>query len=451
MFPCCEMGVLVATLLLSGVAISAADAGLYGKALVFPYETDNSYITLTPQKPMELKAFTLCMKLATELKGKREIILFAFRTGDFDELNVWRELDGRYSFYLSGEGVFFDIPQLNTFKTQLCITWESTTGLSAVWLDGKRSVRKVYKSGHTIRPKGTVILGQDPDNYVGGFDAAQSFVGEISDVNMWDYVLPESQIKALYSCSTRHVPRGNIFDWETIEYQIRGKFPCCEMGVLVATLLLSGVAISAADGLYGKALVFPYETDNSYVTLTPQKPMELKAFTLCMKLATELKGKREIILFAYRTGDFDELNVWRELDGRYSFYLSGEGVFFDIPQLNTFKTQLCITWESTTGLSAVWLDGKRSVRKVYKSGHTIRPNGTVILGQDPDNYVGGFDAAQSFVGEISDVNMWDYVLPESQIKALYSCSTRHVPRGNIFDWETIEYQIRGKVFVASAD
>ncbi|KAJ8374160.1 hypothetical protein SKAU_G00047400 [Synaphobranchus kaupii] len=229
-------------------------------------------------------------------------------------------------------------------------------------------------------------------------------------------------------------------------------FPCCKMGVLVASLLLSGVANSAADaGLYGKALVFPYETNNSYVTLTPQKSMELKAFTLCMKLATELKGEREIILFAYRTKYFDELNVWRELDGRYAFYLSGEAVVFDIPQLNTFKTQLCITWESTTGLSAFWVDGNRSVRKVYKSGHTIQPSGTVILGQDPDRYLGDFDAAQSFVGEISDVNMWDYVLPESQIKALHSCSTRHVPKGNIFDWETIEYQIHGKVFVASAD
>ncbi|XP_061080026.1 C-reactive protein-like [Conger conger] len=232
-------------------------------------------------------------------------------------------------------------------------------------------------------------------------------------------------------------------------------FACGEMGVLVATLLLSGVALSAADvssgaGLFGNALVFPIETDNSYVTLTPQKPLELKAFTICMNVATELKGEREILLFAYRTGDFDELNIWRELDGRYSFYLSGEGVFFEIPQLNTFKTHLCVTWESATGLSAFWVDGKRSIRKVYKRGHTIRPKGTVLLGQDPDRFLGDFDAKQSFVGEISDFNMWDYVLSENQIKALYSCGG-HVPKGNIFDWETIQYQIRGSVFVASAD
>ncbi|XP_061080027.1 C-reactive protein-like [Conger conger] len=221
-------------------------------------------------------------------------------------------------------------------------------------------------------------------------------------------------------------------------------FACGEMGVLVATLLLSGVALSSADvGLFRQALVFPSET-NSYVTLTPQKPLELHAFTLCMNVATELKGEREVILFAYRTRKFDELTVWRESDGRYSFYMSGEGVFFDIPPLTTFKTQMCITWESAKGLSAFWVDGKRSVRKVYKPGHTIRSNGTVILGQACGAFLGDFHS-HNFVGEIYNVNMWDYVLPESQIKALHSCGG-HVPKGNIFDWPTIQYQTYGNVF-----
>lgn len=222
-----------------------------------------------------------------------------------------------------------------------------------------------------------------------------------------------------------------------------------EMWVLVATILLSGVALSAADeGLLGKALVFPYETGDSYAKLTPQKPLRLKAFTLCMNLATELKGKRDVILFAYRTRDTDELNVWREADGRFSLYLNGQPVLFDLPPLTTLKTQMCVTWESTTGLSAFWVDGKRSVRKVHKPGYTTNPDGVAIIGQDFDSFGGNFEAHQSFVGEISDVNMWDYVLPESQIVALHS-SCDSIPKGNIFDWDTIQYQIYGRVIVAS--
>ncbi|XP_072568699.1 C-reactive protein-like isoform X1 [Paramormyrops kingsleyae] len=221
-------------------------------------------------------------------------------------------------------------------------------------------------------------------------------------------------------------------------------FPHRQLGVVVAAVLFFGLS-SASEGLGGNALLFPSETDYSYVKLVPQKPLQLQAFTLCMTLATELDGKREIILFAYRTKDFDELNVWREKDGRLSFYLSGDGVFFNMPPLSTFKTNVCVTWNSTTGLSAFWMDGKRSARQVYKPGHTTRIPGTVILGQDPDIYLGKFDSKQSYVGEISNVNMWDYVLSDSDIQALH-CD-RSVPKGNIFDWNSIPYENIGDVLI----
>ncbi|XP_016327553.1 pentraxin fusion protein-like isoform X2 [Sinocyclocheilus anshuiensis] len=204
-------------------------------------------------------------------------------------------------------------------------------------------------------------------------------------------------------------------------------------------------------GLGVKVLLFPTETDSSYVKLTPEKPLSLSAFTLCMRVATELQGEREIILFAYRTQNYDELNVWREKDGHLSFYLSGNGAgngaLFYLPPISTFRTHLCITWDSETGLSAFWVDGHRSSFQLYRKGHSVRPGGTVLLGQDPDNYLGAFEAKQSFVGEITDVKMWDHVLSGSQIKAVYSNQERSVPKGNVFDWNTIKYEINGNVLV----
>ncbi|KTF86090.1 hypothetical protein cypCar_00039131 [Cyprinus carpio] len=161
----------------------------------------------------------------------------------------------------------------------------------------------------------------------------------------------------------------------------------------------------------------------------------------------ELQGERETILFAYRTGGYDELNVWREKDGRLSFYLSGSGAFFNLPALSTFRTHLCLTWDSETGLSAFWMNGHRSTFQLYRKGHSISPGGTVLLGQDPDNYLGAFEVEQSFVGEITDVHMWDHVLSGSQIKAVYSNQEPYVPKGNVFDWNTIKYEINGSVLV----
>uniref|UniRef100_A0A8C1ZWS5 Pentraxin family member n=1 Tax=Cyprinus carpio TaxID=7962 RepID=A0A8C1ZWS5_CYPCA len=201
-------------------------------------------------------------------------------------------------------------------------------------------------------------------------------------------------------------------------------------------------------GLGGKVLLFPTETDTSFAELTPEKPLSLSAFTLCMRVATELQGERDIILFAYRTPEVDELNVWREKDGRVSLYIqsSSNATFFRLPPLSTFQTHLCITWESETGLTAFWVDGRRSLFQLYRRGHSIRPDGIVLLGQDADRFVGGFDASQSFVGEITELHMWDHVLSGSQIKAVYSNQETCVS-GNVFDWNTINYEITGNVLV----
>ncbi|XP_030264881.1 pentraxin fusion protein-like [Sparus aurata] len=198
-----------------------------------------------------------------------------------------------------------------------------------------------------------------------------------------------------------------------------------------------------------QTLVFPSETATSYVEIVPLKPLNLTAFTLCMRVATEISKGREVIFFAYRTYSNDELNVWRELDGRYSFYLSGDGVMFSVPELGALQTHFCVTWDSRSGAAALFMDGRKSLTKIYKKGHTILAGGKVLIGQDPDNFVGRFDARQSFVGEINDVNMWDSVLSDSTIKDRFS--GKREPKGNIFDWETIQLTTNGAVEVLNTE
>uniref|UniRef100_A0A8C5AUV7 Pentraxin family member n=1 Tax=Gadus morhua TaxID=8049 RepID=A0A8C5AUV7_GADMO len=185
----------------------------------------------------------------------------------------------------------------------------------------------------------------------------------------------------------------------------------------------------------GRSLVFPEETASSLVELTPAKPLSLDAFTLCLRFATELKGKREVILFAYRTQYFDELNVWRETDGRLSLYLSGPGAFFEVPELGPLANHVCLTWESLTGRTTMYVNGRSSASKIYQRGHRVRPGGKVILGQDPDNFLGDFQAEQSFVGEIFGVNMWDHVLPSVAIQLL--STGEDFSDANVLDWATV--------------
>ncbi|XP_055038034.2 C-reactive protein-like isoform X1 [Misgurnus anguillicaudatus] len=210
----------------------------------------------------------------------------------------------------------------------------------------------------------------------------------------------------------------------------------------LAVFLLCVLPLASAGGLANKVLLFPQKTDNSYVKITPEKPLNLTAFTLCMRVATELQGKREVILFVYRMPEVDELNVWIEKDRTIGLYLgsSSAGVRFHLPPLSTFRTHLCFTWSSSTGLAAAWMNGQRIIYQKYKKGLTIRSGGTVVLGQDPDSRLGGFNAEQCFVGEIGDVNLWDQVLTAKEIQGLYSQSTS-VKVPNVINWRTAVYAI----------
>lgn len=130
--------------------------------------------------------------------------------------------------------------------------------------------------------------------------------------------------------------------------------------------------------------------------------------------------------------------------------MSGAGVFFEMPEsLTAVEVHLCFTWDSSSGAASIFMDGKRSLAKIYKQGHKVRAGGKVILGQDPDSYFGDFDAKQSFVGEISDVNMWDRVLPDSSIRNLFS--GRRIPRGNVFDWESATLRHNGNVHIINRE
>ncbi|XP_053350492.1 pentraxin fusion protein-like [Clarias gariepinus] len=194
-------------------------------------------------------------------------------------------------------------------------------------------------------------------------------------------------------------------------------------------------------------LSFPEETDTSYMRVFPKKPLNLQAFTLCMRVATALSSSRETILFAFRTPQSDELNVWQEYE-KFSLYLrsSRDAVMFTLPPLSDLYTHLCVTWESSTGSTVFWRNGNNSLRKIYKRGHRVNPDGGIVLGQDPDSYLWGFDKSQSFVGEITDVHMWDSVLTASQIKQLYEKQS-NAPSGNVINWNSVHGRIYGNVGV----
>uniref|UniRef100_A0A8C5QRS9 Pentraxin (PTX) domain-containing protein n=1 Tax=Leptobrachium leishanense TaxID=445787 RepID=A0A8C5QRS9_9ANUR len=197
--------------------------------------------------------------------------------------------------------------------------------------------------------------------------------------------------------------------------------------------------------LSGRSFFFPGESGNSYVYLNPQIPMNLKALTLCMKLSLDVPESRETILFSYRTRYYDELNLWIESNGNIGLYMSGDGVFFIPIDQKREWNNLCLTWESKHGRTELWVNGRRKPIRIYRIKHQIREGGIAILGQDQDLLGGGFDAKQSYVGKIKDLNMWNRVLPLKALRNIYR--DKEVQKGNIFDWSSLTYVTKGNVTI----
>lgn len=110
---------------------------------------------------------------------------------------------------------------------------------------------------------------------------------------------------------------------------------------------------------------------------------------------------------------------------------------------NTWHS-MCATWRSDNGLAQLWVDGKATIKRFIQT-EAITGAPITILGQEQDSYGGGFDANQSFIGMITEVHMWDYVLTAADIKRYMN--NKHFTPGNVFNWAHLEYEITGQVLV----
>ncbi|XP_008304190.1 C-reactive protein-like [Stegastes partitus] len=216
---------------------------------------------------------------------------------------------------------------------------------------------------------------------------------------------------------------------------------------MVALLLLVVLTACSAipQDLSNKMFTFPQETNSSHVKLTTSR-QNLGAVTVCLRFFTDLKRDYSLFSLAtpsasndfliYKTAVGDEFNVW----ARNAFAT----VVGQDYKLNTWHS-VCSTWDATSGLMQLWLDGKPSSRKFVSSGSNINGPIIIVLGQEQDSDGGGFDIKQSFVGMMSNVHMWDYTLLPCEIKN-YAEQLSFTP-GNVLNWEELDFQIIGRVLI----
>ena len=99
----------------------------------------------------------------------------------------------------------------------ICFSYSVTNKVAKFYHNGN-SVKE-ERSGNFIRfdqgksiSKSAFIIGQEQDVMEGGYDGAQLFNGEISELNMWNYLISEEEIRSLATCSS--FSEGNVLSWD---------------------------------------------------------------------------------------------------------------------------------------------------------------------------------------------------------------------------------------------
>ncbi|XP_038578713.1 carbonic anhydrase 6 [Micropterus salmoides] len=198
--------------------------------------------------------------------------------------------------------------------------------------------------------------------------------------------------------------------------------------------------------LFPLVLNFQEKNSGSYALARLDHRMDLTSFTVCMHVLPELEGVHTVISYASNGNDNElMISISEDRDAKeIGLWIGNE--FVNLP--HNFRshdwTNYCITWSSHTGGAELWINGRVGEQRYLKSSYTISPGGVFLLGKDQDGYL-GISNADAFVGKMTDVNVWDYVLTTADIRDQMSCQSNSTAVGNVFSWGTTKLSLYGGV------
>ncbi|KAG8009047.1 Neuronal pentraxin-2 [Nibea albiflora] len=201
-------------------------------------------------------------------------------------------------------------------------------------------------------------------------------------------------------------------------------------------------------------LSLPQRTNYLYGRITKSLP-EMYAFTLCMWIKSSaspgigtpfsygVPGQaNEIVLIEWGNNPIELLIN----DKASSFWLHKSAKRVAQLPLEVRDGRwhhICVSWTTRDGQWEAYQDGgKLGTGDNLAAWHPIKPGGVIILGQEQDVVGGRFDAGQAFVGELSQVNIWDRVLKPVEVQSMANCSS-YMP-GNVISWLASNVEVFGR-------
>ena len=114
------------------------------------------------------------------------------------------------------------------------------------------------------------------------------------------------------------------------------------------------------------------------------------------------------------------------------------------PFMHRAWNHFCWSYDSHTGENRIYANGKFHGKETFGVKKKLKGNNEVfgnsfVLGQEPDSLKGNFDEYQAFRGDLSELNMWNYILEDNEIEMIGKCRKRG--RGNVISWDLENFDL----------
>ncbi|XP_019638862.1 PREDICTED: uncharacterized protein LOC109480924 isoform X7 [Branchiostoma belcheri] len=207
------------------------------------------------------------------------------------------------------------------------------------------------------------------------------------------------------------------------------------------------VSGDGGDDSNSQKVIFPGPRGvDDYARMRTTLSEDLTSLTLCVHMRSNMDSSDQISLVSYAVSQHhNELLLF--VNGGFRLYIQGFTQMADPAVWDGEWHTVCTTWRSSDGAWQLYADGVLTASgSRFNVGGRVRRGGTFILGQDQDVVGGGFHAGQSFIGELSEVNLWDRVLSPAEIGADWAAFCSY--HGNLIDWDTTNIEVFGQASMA---
>ena len=106
---------------------------------------------------------------------------------------------------------------------------------------------------------------------------------------------------------------------------------------------------------------------------------------------------------------------------------------------------VCITWDNTDGATKTFVFASLVRYKTFGVNEVISGPAKFVVGQTQGSFGGNFDVSKSFIGELTQMNMWSYALDENSISRMARYCEHNV--GDVVAWSALKAHTHGNVTI----